>query len=190
MTKSPLHIITGYKRLPKIFYGDAVFCAFDTETTGLSSKNDRIIEIGAVKFNKDGVLDSFSTLVNPLFPLPEISTRITGITDDMLKNERPEKEVIPHFLDFASDSILIAHNAHFDLRFINSFLEREQKEPLKNLAVDTLRMSRTLLPENSHWTLQYLASQFNIQVNAAHRAFDDARVCMELFKLLLEKFLP
>ncbi len=187
MPDSSLHLITGYKQLPSFFERGAVFCAFDTETTGLSSKKDRIIEIGAIKFSKDGILGTFSSLVNPLFPLPQIITNITGITDGMLENERKEGEVIPEFIDFIEDSILIAHNAQFDLKFTNVSLERVNLPSLKNLAVDTLRMSRTFLPDNEHWTLQYLAKQFEINVESAHRAYDDARVCMNLYLKLLEK---
>lgn len=165
----------------RLLEGGAVFCALDTETTGLKPAEERIIEIGAVKFDKSGELDRFSTLVNPRILIPQFCQELTGITNKMVFGQKEFKDIAGDLLSFLGDSIIIAHNAQFDLRFVNAELERMNHEVLFNKAIDTLRFSRWSYPENEHWTLQFLARQLEIEVKAAHRAEDDARVCMELF---------
>jgi DNA polymerase-3 subunit epsilon len=174
-------LITEYKKLSRLVQDGTIFCAFDTETTGLYSEKDFVIEIGAVKFDKTGVLGTFDSLVNPNMPLPPMCTQLSHITDDMVKEAPPVKDVLPSFLRFAGDSVLVAHNACFDLNFVNKELERSSMPYLKNKAIDTLALSRWAYPLNEKWKLQYLAEQFKIEVRAAHRADDDARVCMEVF---------
>ena len=164
----------------------AVFCALDTETTGLKSAEDRVIEIGAVKFDKSGVISTFSTLVNPRILIPHFCQELTGITNEMVFRQKEFHEISGDFLDFLGTSIVIAHNAQFDLRFINAELDRMSFPPLENKAIDTLRFSRWTFPENEHWTLQFLANQLEIEVKSAHRAEDDARVCMEIFHKCIE----
>lgn len=180
--KSHLHLLDDYRRMNRMLGSGAVFCAVDTETTGLKPDEERIIEIGAVKFDSSGVLGTFSTLVNPRILIPPFCQELTGITNKMVFGQKEFREIAGDFLSFlGEDSIIIAHNAQFDLRFINAELERMNREPLANKAVDTLRFSRWAYPENEHWTLQFLAKQLEIEVKSAHRAEDDARVCMELF---------
>ena len=99
----------------------------------------------------------------------------------MVFGQKEFKDIARDLLSFLGDSIIIAHNAQFDLRFVNAELERINHEVLFNKAIDTLRFSRWAYPDNEHWTLQFLAEQLKIEVKAAHRAEDDARVCMELF---------
>ena len=166
----------------RLLHGGAVFCALDTETTGLKPTEERIIEIGAVKFDSTGVLETYSTLVNPRILIPPFCQELTGITNKMVFGQKEFKEIAEDFLSFlGEETIIIAHNAQFDLRFVNAELERCGREILPHKAIDTLRFSRWAYPENEHWTLQFLASQLNIEVKSAHRAEDDARVCMELF---------
>ena len=175
------NLINDFRRFYELLQNGAQFCAFDTETTGLKSESDRIIEIGAVKFDKTGVLDSFGTLVHSEIPVSEAASKINHITNDMLINCPKPEQVMADFLRISKDCILIAHNAQFDIRFVNAELERQGKLPLRNKAIDTLRFTRWAYPENEHWTLQHLAQQLNINVENAHRAEDDARVCMEIF---------
>ena len=190
MPKPNLHLITNYRRTKDAFQKGNVFCALDTETTGLSTQTSRLIELSAIKFTKDCILESFSTLINPCCPILEKITDITGIKDADVKNAPIAEKVIPEFKKFCQDTILVAHNAQFDLRFINMESEKLGLEPLTNFAVDTLRLSRILLPENGTWKQAKLAEQFKIRVEHAHRAQDDTRVCMELFKKLIELPLP
>lgn len=191
--------IKEYKRLPSLFADGTVFCAFDTETTGLHSQLDRVIEIGAVKFSvqiadepaenvpfRVTVLEQFDQLINPEILLPAICSEISHITDDMVRDMPLMQSVLPAFLRFVSGTVLVAHNAPFDIKFMNAELARAELPPLANTVLDTLRFSRAVLPENGHWNLQFLANQFGIDVHAAHRASDDARVCMELLMHLLQ----
>lgn len=173
--------ITSFKTLNRLLQSDVVFCAFDTETTGIASSYDRVIELGAVTFTKDGVLSTFSQLYNPGISLPEIITSITHITDQMLTDAPKITDRVQDFLDFSKGTILLAHNAVFDVKFMNAELSRADLPPLENQVIDTLALSRWTYPSNSTWKLQSLAEQLHIQVHAAHRATDDARVCMELF---------
>lgn len=173
--------ITDYKRLYRLLQSGAVFCAFDTETTGLLSKQDRVIELGAVKFDKNGVIDSFNSLINPEIPLPAVCQQVSHITDAMVRDAPKVADVLPDFLRFADGCILVAHNALFDIKFVDEELKRSGLLPLRHQAIDTLNLSRWAYPKNGHWKLQFLAEQFHIQVKAAHRASDDARVCMEIF---------
>ena len=175
-----------YRRMNRLLNSGAVFCALDTETTGLKPSDDRIIEIGAVKFDKSGVISTFSTLVNPRILIPHFCQELTGITNEMVFRKQEFNEIAGDLLDFVGTSIIVAHNAQFDLRFINAELERIRMPPLANKAIDTLRFSRWTFPENGHWTLQFLANQFEIEVKSAHRAEDDARVCMEIFHKCIE----
>ena len=173
------------KQLLRLYEGGGIFTAIDTETTGLFNKSDRIIEIGAVKFCKDGVIDKFSTLINPQMPIPYASTKVNGITNQMVCDCPTFFENHQDFMDFIKDTVLVAHNANFDIGFINSELSRINKGELKKPnvpAVDTLKNSRKIYTDFTKFNLQFLASEFNICVENAHRALDDARVCMELFQ--------
>ncbi|WP_296324794.1 3'-5' exonuclease [Treponema sp. UBA3813] len=181
MPKSHLHLLNDYRRMNRLLHSGAVFCALDTETTGLKPAEERIIEIGAVKFDKNGELGRFSTLVNPRILIPHFCQELTGITNKMVFGQKEFKDIADDLLSFLDESIIIAHNAQFDLRFVNTELERINHDSLLNKAIDTLRFSRWAYPDNEHWTLQFLAEQLKIEVKAAHRAEDDARVCMELF---------
>ena len=110
-----------------------------------------------------------------------------AICDDELAAAPECSKVLNDFLDFSKDTVLIAHNAQFDLRFINAELERLCLPPLSNQAIDTLRLSRNLLPENKCWRQTFLAGQFSIDTGHAHRAFDDADVCRQIFGILIKK---
>jgi len=180
----------GYRRFSKLIQNGAVFCAFDTETTGLNPEHERVIEIGAVKFNKDGVIDTYSQLINPKMTLPPICMELSHITQDMVDDKPVFFDVYKDFLKFTEGTILLAHNAQFDLRFINEELSKLNQSPLKNQTIDTLRFSRTVFPkpETTSWKLSSLAQKLNIEVKEAHRALDDARVCMELFLKCTEEY--
>jgi len=188
--KSHLRLITSLHKIIKLYEEGTVFCAFDTETSGIKTDCDHIIEIGGVKFTKEGVIDTYSSLINLKEPLSPFIINLTGITDKELSVAPSVQKVIPEFMAFAGNSVFIAHNAQFDLRFLNSELERLEQSEIKNECIDTLRLSRLMLPENKTWKQTSLASQFNIDTTHAHRAFDDAKVCAELFKILIKLPVP
>ncbi len=179
--KNALHLYRDFRKLKMLLEGGAVFCAFDTETTGLHASSDFLIELGACKFNKDGIISTFNQLIKPPVLIPELVTSITNISDKTVENSPTEDKVLPHFLNFIQGTYLIAHNAPFDLYFVNTALERLSYSPLKNQTIDTLPLSRWVYPKFGKYKLQFLAQKLNINVENAHRASDDARVCMEVF---------
>lgn len=180
----------GIDELLQIYDSGAIFTAFDTETTGLKPEEEKILEIGAISFDKLGIRARYNVLINPQKKiLPEV-TRVNGIDDSMVSDKLTFAENAPHFLGFIKDSVLIAHNTPFDLGFVNNELKLAGMKPLENQAADTLTLSRAMLPNLGKYNLQFLAKYFEINVVNAHRAEDDARVCMELFLKLLEMIRP
>ncbi|AAC65617.1 exonuclease domain-containing protein [Treponema pallidum] len=163
------------------------FTAFDTETTGLKAEEDRIIEIGAVTFDRKGIIARFSTLIFPDRAIPPDVSKINHITDDMLVNKPRFCEIVSDFSRFIKGTVLVAHNANFDVEFLNAELSLCKKQPLSHKVVDTYAMAQAVFPGlgRHQYRLQNLALQFGLTVHAAHRAEDDARVCMELFTTMI-----
>ena len=180
--------MTSYDWLAAV-YDTVAFIAFDTETTGLDPVSGRIVEIGAVKFDQRGVIARYNVLINPEMPMPEEAGKVNGITDAMLKDKPLIADVFPDFFDFIGTGVLVAHNAPFDINYVNAELKRIGKSPLANKAVDTRIFAKEVFPGLSSYALQDLAVQFGITALEAHRAEDDARVCMELFDKILNRFL-
>ena len=179
--KEKLHLYRDFKTLARLLEGGSVFCAFDTETTGLHAQEDFLMEIGAVKFTKDGVIGTYDQLIKPPVSISSFVTSITHIDDNLVKDSPSASQALPAFLRFSEGTYLIAHNAPFDLGFVNTELERMTFPCLKNKTIDTLPLSRWSYPKLGKYNLQFLAEQFKIEVRSAHRADDDARVCMEVF---------
>ena len=175
------NIYANFKLLRQLLEDGGVFTAFDTETTGLHPEENKVIEIGAVKFDIDGILDRFEVLINPLCPIPLEASSVNHITDQMVENCPSIDKVLPDFIKFIDHSILVAHNANFDLNFINAELERCSMPYMPNKTVDTLNLARWAYPTLGKYSLQFLAQKFAINVENAHRADDDARVCMDFF---------
>ncbi|MBQ6566935.1 MAG: 3'-5' exonuclease [Treponema sp.] len=187
-------LFRAFRQMAALFEGGRVFVAFDTETTGLKAENDEILEIGAVKFNRDGLIgESFNRLIKPEHPIPAFITAINHIDDEMVCGCPPVAEVVKDFSAYVGKkAVLVAHNARFDVKFVNASLIKSGLPQLENLTVDTLTFSRWAYPllanepEKGQYKLQSLAKRFGIEVRNAHRAEDDARVCMELFLRILK----
>ncbi len=162
------------------------YVVFDIETTGFSPVKDRIIEIGAVKISGGTITDRFSTFVNPERPIPFDITKLTSIDDSTVKNAPTIKEVLPKFLDFVSGAVLVAHNASFDVSFI-----RENAARLELAAdftvVDTVALSRFLLPELGRHKLDNVAKHLGVSLENHHRAVDDAECTALIFIKLCDK---
>ena len=173
------------------FKEGSLFTAFDIETTGLDSKRDSIVEIGAIRFSGQGIIDRYSQLIDPGIPMPPGAAKVNNITDAMLAGQPPIQEALPAFLRFAADSVIVAHNAPFDCGFVNQSLSRLYDDGYVSVAVlphriaDTLTLARKLLPGRDHYNLQDISAFLGFKAEAAHRALDDARLCMELFIYLL-----
>ena len=164
------------------------YVVFDIETTGFSPYSDRITEISALLVRDMAIVPdaSFSTLVNPQKPIPGVVSDITGITDKMVANAPLEREAVASFLDFAQDRVLVAHNARFDMGFINAASKRNGFK--SNLAcLDTLALSRLLLPGLENHKLDTLARRLNFVAFNHHRAEADAETLSSLFVYLLNK---
>lgn len=165
----------------------ASYVVFDLETTGLSARYDRIIEFGAVKISGGRVIERVDILVNPKVHIPEKITKITNITDAMVENEPTIEELLPRILEFIGDSILVTHNAQFDISFLNEALTNNGYNPLPNGAVDTLALSRYLYPDAKRHNLGSLCRHLEVEYDeeSAHRADYDAFVLAEVWQALL-----
>jgi DNA polymerase III epsilon subunit family exonuclease len=157
------------------------FVAFDFETTGLYANIHKIIEIGAVKFSLQKSGSRFTTLINPLIPVPSEASLINGITDHMLQDKPVIQEVLPHFVNFVGNAVLVAHNASFDLSFLTSSLKTSNLQPLNNYFVDTIELAKQILPGRKKYSLDFLSRTLMLQTTSTHRAEADALACKDLF---------
>ena len=156
------------------------YVVFDLETTGFSSAKDKIIEIGAVKVENGEITDKYSTFVNPKIPIPFRITQLTSITDEMVMGSPEIETILPQFLKFVGDAVLVAHNASFDVSFIEENCRQQGIEP-DFTSVDTVGLARVLLPTLSKFKLNVVAKALNISQEHHHRAVDDARVTAEIY---------
>lgn len=161
------------------------FVALDFETTGLSDRDDRIVEYGALRFDRSGPLEEFSILVDPLRPISPEAAAVSGITDDLVRGLTPWNGALPDFLAFLSDHPLVAHNAPFDISFLNGACRLEGRGNPANLIFDTRLLARQAFPGRQSYSLQVLAKDLGIDPGEAHRALDDAYTCMKLFLLCM-----
>ena len=165
---------------------DEEFVAFDLETTGLSSRTDRIIEIGAVILKNGQEVDRFQTFVDPERPLDKKIVELTGISDDMLKGAPKIEEVLPKFLDFIGGRVLVAHNSDFDTGFIRAECARLGYE-YNFTAADTLILSQNLLTHLNKFKLNIVANALSLPDFNHHRAADDAMTCGLVMAHLMKK---
>lgn len=164
---------------------DDTFVVFDIETTGFSAAEDRIIEIGAVKITDGAIVDRFSTFVNPEVPIPFEIQQLTHIADDMVLEAPKVEEALPAFLDFVGESALVAHNAGFDVGFIEQNCVRLGRSRTFT-SVDTVGLARVLLPTLSKYKLNIVAKALNISLENHHRAVDDAAATAEIYVKFIE----
>ena len=164
---------------------DDVYVVFDLETTGFSSIKDKIIEIGAVKVERGKITERFSTFVNPKVPIPFEITKLTGITDQMVMDAPGIEVVLKEFLDFVGDAVLVAHNAGFDVGFIEQNCRYQDIVP-QFTYVDTVAMARILLPTLAKFKLNIVAAALHISLENHHRAVDDAYATAEIFVRFIE----
>lgn len=171
------------------------YVVFDFETTGISVIRDDIIEISAVKVKNHQVVETFSHLVNPGRHIPAGATAVNGITDEMVSGAPDLEKLLPEFLSFIGDGILIGHNIRtFDLLFLERAVSELLEQEVHNDYIDTLYMARACLPELSHHRLTDLAEHFKLNTRGAHRALNDCimnQACYEhLGKMLQEGAVP
>jgi DNA polymerase-3 subunit alpha (Gram-positive type) len=163
---------------------DASIVIFDFETTGLDSLRDRIIEIGAIKYQNGQRVAEFSTHIKPEIALPEIVSRITGITADMLEGQPSIDDTLPQFLQFIDRSLLVAHNAEFDMAFLKHASHRLGYQ-IEWSCFCTLKLARQLLPDLESKNLDSLARHFGLNFAARHRSIGDCEVTGAVLQSLL-----
>lgn len=160
---------------------DAVFCALDFETTGINPVIDRIIEVGMVKFTIDGVIETYSSFINPERDIPPETTEIHGITDDMVKDAPLIESMLDTISEFIGDSPLIIQNPRFDLAFLDVAFKKCARRIPRLLAYDTVRLARSTFKNLPNYRLKTLCDNLNIEIHC-HRALSDAMGCMEVFR--------
>jgi DNA polymerase-3 subunit epsilon len=163
------------------------FVVVDLETTGLKPGPAAITEIAAIRITNGRMEEEFTTLVNPGRRVPPMITRLTGINDDMLRDQPPIEGVFPQLQAFLGSSVLVAHNADFDLSFLNFDARRLLSTPLLNPSLCTLRLARRLLTGVRSRSLDAVAASLGVATFDRHRALGDARITAEVFLILLEK---
>lgn len=159
------------------------YVAFDLETSGLNCEKDEIIEIGALKVRDGKVIERFSRLIKPKVPVPPEITAITGITNEMLSEAPPIEKVIPEFVLFCRDEILLGHNVMFDYKFTKVYAKRYGL-PFEKKGIDTLKIARKVLPELESRSLGALCVHYDIVNQAAHRAYHDALATAKIYHMM------
>lgn len=161
------------------------YTVIDLEMTGLHPKNDKIIEIGAVKVRDGKVIETLELMVNPECPIPERIQELTGITDEMVQSGQKEDEAVEELLRFIGEDVLVGQNVIFDYSFVKQWAINH-KRPLEMKAWDTLRLAQSLLPKEQPKKLEALCEYFHIERTRAHRALDDALETKLVFEKLVE----
>jgi len=165
---------------------DAGFVVFDLETTGAKTPPCRVTEIGAYKVIGGEIVGEFHTLVNPEMPIPFFITMLTGISDGMVRDAPKFGDIAGEFLDFIGDSVLVAHNAGFDIRFLNHEVSRLYEDyRVANPSLCTVQLSRKLLPHIDNHKLKTVAEYFSVELVNHHRANADALATAKIFINLL-----
>ncbi|MCK9479173.1 MAG: PolC-type DNA polymerase III [Firmicutes bacterium] len=158
---------------------------FDVETTGFNPESENIIEIGAVKIKDGKIVDNFSAFINPQKPIPQKIVKLTGITDELVRDAETIDVVLPRFLEFCKDSLLVAHNAGFDISFIKANAKRLDI-PFSPAYVDTVEMARGALPDLSSHKLNVVADALGVSLEGHHRAVNDANATALIYLKLVE----
>jgi len=165
---------------------EATYVVFDVETTGLSANYHEIIEIGAVKFQNGQVVDRYQTFVRPQRPISPAITRLTGITNEMVQDAPTLQEALKGFLDFCDGAVLAAHNARFDMGFMNAACQQFAWPPLSQPIIDTLELARILYPRMKNHRLNTLCEAFQIPLSHHHRASYDAEATGHLLWRMIQ----
>lgn len=181
-------ISSGLANVADTNIDDPTYVVFDIETTGFSPVKDRIIEIGAVKIRGGEIVDRFSTFVNPGIPIPFEIEQLTSIRDDMVMGYDSIEVILPQFIEFigGNDTVMVAHNANFDMSFIRENMKRQGMECVYNY-IDTVGIARMMLPLQNKHTLDAVAKSLGVSLLNHHRAVDDAECTALIFIKLIEK---
>lgn len=166
---------------------EATYVVFDVETTGLSAVNNDLIQIAASKMYKGNIVEQFDEFINPGHHLSAFTTELTGITDNHVRNAKPIEEVLRMFQDFCQDTVLVAHNATFDVGFMNANYERHGMPIITQPVIDTLEFARNLYPEYKRHGLGPLTKRFQVSLEHHHMANYDAEATGRLLFIFLKE---
>ena len=164
---------------------DTTYCVLDLETTGFSPRLEKITEIGIMKVQDGKVIDKFSTFVNPEKSIPQRVVEITNITDDMVRNAETIDKVFPKMLEFIDGTVLVAHNAEFDVGFLKHYAE-VLGHNFDFTYLDTLSLAQELFPDYKTYKLGRIAKNLGIKVEVAHRALDDVDTTVKVFNIMID----
>ncbi len=164
------------------------YVVVDIETTGLSPTFNKIIEIAAIKVSNGKIVDKFQKLVNPDEKINYYITNLTGITNDMVKNKDKINVVINEFKDFLGNSTIVGHNVNFDINFLYDNLYNTNKEYLTNNYVDTMYVSKKVIPGLTSYKLESITSYLNVDYTGAHRALNDCMFTYKCYEKMKEMF--
>ena len=164
---------------------DTEYCVLDLETTGFSPITEKITEIGMMKIKNGEVIDEFECFVNPEKPIPQRVIDVTHITDDMVKDAETIDKIIPKIIEFMGDDVLVAHNAKFDMSFLQHNFEKYGYD-FNYTYIDSLPLARAMFPDFKKFKLGILAEKLGIQVDVAHRALDDVKTLVGVFNKMIE----
>lgn len=162
------------------------YVSIDIETTGFSPTFDEIIELGAVKYRNGVEVDTFSSLVNPYVLIDDFVSQMTGITNEMLASAPPLEEVLPKYIDFLGDDILVGHNIHFDVNFIYDACENLNLPPFDNDFIDTMRLAKRMYKELNNHKLDTLINFFSLPPRTLHRGLGDCELTAKCYQKMLE----
>lgn len=163
------------------------FIAFDLETTGFVPDVDRIVEIGAVRFENGQPEALFSTLVNPGMDIPQAASKVNGITNEMVKGKPCIESLLKPFAEFCGKDFIVAHNASFDAQFLTADIKKYISPAPQGVVLDTLPLARKIYPGLPNYKLGTLIQYLGIKVTQLHRAEEDASYCGQLFIKMVEK---
>ncbi|CAG5679484.1 DNA polymerase III, alpha subunit [Streptococcus pneumoniae] len=166
---------------------EATYVVFDVETTGLSAIYNDLIQVAASKMYKGNVIAEFDEFINPGHPLSAFTTELTGITDDHVKNAKPLEQVLQEFQEFCKDTVLVAHNAAFDVGFMNANYERHGLPKISQPVIDTLEFARNLYPEYKRHGLGPLTKRFGVALEHHHMANYDAEATGRLLFIFIKE---
>lgn len=159
------------------------YTVIDIETTGLSSIYNEIIELSALKVRNDKVIDKFSQLIKPSGRISSFISRLTGISNELVKDANSIENVLPAYLEFISDDIVLGHNVNFDINFIYDNLKKHHNKEFNNNYIDTMKISRKYLRLESH-SLSSLAKHYKVDTSGHHRALNDCMITLNIYKKL------
>ena len=169
------------------FVSNVTFVVFDTETTGFSPTTDRIVEVGVVKFRNGKVIEEKSWLINPQRDIPYWATKVHGINNAMVKDKPTFQEIYPEFQEFIRGSVLMAHNARFDISFVKAEAKRAGEPMPPNAVIDSLSLFRKWYPKSTSHSVEAVARASEIKTDTLHRAMADSLYVFLIFDKTLKE---